>query len=393
MATSTYYTSSDQSQIEYEFVGEKPNEDYFCPVNFKLLLHPQQTSCCGHHISREAASKLLQQRAPCPLCKTLTFNTYNDKYFCRRVEEVKVFCPYKKRSCDWIGEVGALNKHVSACSLRMWNCVHCKLDFDQHMIHCPKALIPCENNCDTTFLRPEATDHKLICPLETVECGFYGFGCTVKILRKDLAKHMEKTGMQHLIDATVSNLKMTTKIRLEMEDRNREITTMQKSINDVKQIMLDVLKVSSSHGNQPFAGCNQVGFSPQGQRTAFDQYVNSQQQLRQGESPPFQFDEVGHFGAATSQNRNPKQQPRPSQGYTPLGNPPAQPKPGEVPFRVNMVAEPPRQRAVGGGGAFEKLLCGTPGCSFKGYRDLRNLCPDCYEETTRLKAPDKFPLV
>lgn len=41
-----------------------------------------------------------------------------------------------------------------------------------------------------------------------------------------------------------------------------------------------------------------------------------------------------------------------------------------------------------------KLLCVTPGCSFKGYEEIYNLCPDCYEfANPGKKAPDHLPLV
>ena len=41
-----------------------------------------------------------------------------------------------------------------------------------------------------------------------------------------------------------------------------------------------------------------------------------------------------------------------------------------------------------------KQLCTTPGCSFRGYKEIDNLCPDCYEYANPgRKAPDHLPLV
>ena len=37
------------------FFVERPSQDFFCPVSLELLLEPQLTSCCGHHLSLEAA--------------------------------------------------------------------------------------------------------------------------------------------------------------------------------------------------------------------------------------------------------------------------------------------------------------------------------------------------
>ena len=48
--------------------------------------------------------------------------------------------------------------------------------------------------------------------------------------------------------------------------------------------------------------------------------------------------------------------------------------------------------AAVGGIPPRKTLCATPGCRFKGYRELENLCPGCYEEIHKIPPPG-FPLV
>ncbi len=40
-----------------------------------------------------------------------------------------------------------------------------------------------------------------------------------------------------------------------------------------------------------------------------------------------------------------------------------------------------------------EILCATPGCSFRGYQELINLCPNCYELNTRTRAPEQFILI
>ena len=49
--------------------------------------------------------------------------------------------------------------------------------------------------------------------------------------------------------------------------------------------------------------------------------------------------------------------------------------------------------AAVGGIPSPKTLCATPGCSFKGYKELENLCPDCYQEIRKTTPPPGFPLV
>ena len=69
---------------EYDFV-EQPSQDYFCPVTFELLLHPEQTTCCGHHISNEAVTRIQRDKKPCPICKKPNLTTMPDKFFRRIV--------------------------------------------------------------------------------------------------------------------------------------------------------------------------------------------------------------------------------------------------------------------------------------------------------------------
>ena len=50
---------------EFDFV-ERPSQDFFCPVSLDLLLEPQLTSCCGHHLSLEVANRLQKKGKSCP---------------------------------------------------------------------------------------------------------------------------------------------------------------------------------------------------------------------------------------------------------------------------------------------------------------------------------------
>ena len=53
---------------EFDF-EERPSQDFFCPVSLELLLEPQQTSCCGNHLSLEVATRLRREAGKaCPVC-------------------------------------------------------------------------------------------------------------------------------------------------------------------------------------------------------------------------------------------------------------------------------------------------------------------------------------
>ena len=101
--------------LEIEFVKEHPY-DVYCPVTFGVLLQPQQTHCCGKHLSEVAAVRIQGEGGACPLCKEADWSTTQDKYFQRTVRELRVFCPHRRRGCRWEGELGALHRHKQSCA-------------------------------------------------------------------------------------------------------------------------------------------------------------------------------------------------------------------------------------------------------------------------------------
>ena len=105
---------------EYDFV-EKPSEDFYCPVTLDFLREPQQMLCCGNHLSQEAVTKL--QGQPCPVCKEKNLRTVADKFFKRKVNEFKVRCRNKSLGCEWVGELGDLDRHLEeTCSPQVIKC-------------------------------------------------------------------------------------------------------------------------------------------------------------------------------------------------------------------------------------------------------------------------------
>ena len=105
------------AEKEYSFL-EAPPKDFFCPVMFSLLLEPHQTSCCGKHLSAEAASKISEScgRCRCPICKKEEFSSTLDKHFQRQVRGFLVFCPYRMRGCGFVAEISEMERHILQCS-------------------------------------------------------------------------------------------------------------------------------------------------------------------------------------------------------------------------------------------------------------------------------------
>ena len=110
----TGVTEAVLTEMEYQFI-QPPSKDFFCPVTFGLLLQPHQTTCCGHHLSDEAAARIQRAGGACPMCKNQSLATTPDIYFRRQVHALYVFCRHKERGCGWEGELSALEHHVDAC--------------------------------------------------------------------------------------------------------------------------------------------------------------------------------------------------------------------------------------------------------------------------------------
>ena len=116
-ATPSLSPSKPASEEDYLFV-EAPSEEFYCPVTTGLLLEPHLTSCCGKHLSQEAATRIQREGGACPLCKAPSWSTMLNKHFQRQVKSLCVFCRHEERGCGWQGELGTLDSHVQSCPMR-----------------------------------------------------------------------------------------------------------------------------------------------------------------------------------------------------------------------------------------------------------------------------------
>ena len=83
-----------------------------------VLLQPHLTSCCGNHLSEEAAARIKVKEGACPLCKEEYWSTMFSKHFQRQVNSLRVFCRREDRGCGWQGELAAFHHHVESCPMR-----------------------------------------------------------------------------------------------------------------------------------------------------------------------------------------------------------------------------------------------------------------------------------
>ena len=219
---------------QYYFV-EHPSQDFFCPVSLELLLEPQLTSCCGHHLLLEAATRLQSEGKACPMCNGERWNAFLDKYHRRKVHEVRVRCRYEDNGCDWKGEVHELKGHLDSCVKGLWECRYCafRCTFGEgegkHLATCPKFPKPCPNGCEVGSVeRCNMEQHLSVCPLEPVACEMKEFGCSVVVPRKELATHMRESELQHLTVMTMTNLSLTRQLQQESKERDEKIAQLLK---------------------------------------------------------------------------------------------------------------------------------------------------------------------
>ena len=222
---------------EYDFV-KQPSQDYFCPVTMELLMKPQLTSCCGHHLLAEASTRLQREGKACPMCNEQQWTAMLDKFHRRRTHELRVRCPHKRSGCDWEGEVGGAEQHTASCLKRPWECPHCALTCTygegkgKHWPACSKFPEPCPNGCDVGSVeRCHLEQHHRECPLEPVACEMREFGCSAVVPRKDLTTHVRESELQHLTAMAVLNLRLTRQLQQDAAEKDEKIAQLQMEMN------------------------------------------------------------------------------------------------------------------------------------------------------------------
>ena len=125
-------------------------------------------------------------------------------------------------------EINAFFRHVDSCDKRPWECEYCglKCTYEEgekrHWPACPKFPEPCPNSCEVGSVeRCNMEQHRSECSLEPVACEMKEFGCSDVVPRKELARHMRESELQHL---TAMTMHQTTAARVHTE-RQEDNTT------------------------------------------------------------------------------------------------------------------------------------------------------------------------
>ena len=151
------------SGYDCEFVGEHPQEQYKCPICLLVLRDPQQVTCCGNSYCKVCIDRVVKDGKPCPTCNAVAFSIFPDKGLKRTLGGFRVCCSNKEEGCDWVGELGDIDRHLNlkpssewqhkGCPFEKVACIHCTCFFQRRYIrdhqskNCPKRQYSCEY-CD-----------------------------------------------------------------------------------------------------------------------------------------------------------------------------------------------------------------------------------------------------
>ena len=104
--------------------------------------------------------------------------------------------------------------------------------------------------------------HLAECPLELVTCEFADAGCSVKLERRELKHHMMEKQQEHLVSATLMNLKLTKESiaekdhqladkdrqlvekDLQLSEKDRQILELQAQLKVYQQTFMESTKVA-----------------------------------------------------------------------------------------------------------------------------------------------------
>ena len=244
----------DRGGYDCEFV-ERPKElETDCPICLLVLRVPFQTSCCGNSFCQSCIKHVQDDEKACPTCNEVGFGVFPDKRLRRSLYAFQVRCVHQKSGCEWIGELGELDRHLNlnpelgkqlvGCAFTTVACTHCCEYFQRRHVHvhetdsCPQRPfscdycedygsvyedvvnnhwpeckcypVPCPNGCGVSPERQNVETHvNTVCPLTVVNCDFHYAGCEVQLVRKDMLTHLAESLVTHMSLLALHNQQLT----------------------------------------------------------------------------------------------------------------------------------------------------------------------------------------
>lgn len=216
---------------EDTFVTEPP-DDLHCPICLHVLDNPYQTSC-GHRFCLECIEAIKNTSNPiCPIDRmSVEGGVFQDNAAKMQIRRLKIYCPYHKKGCKWIGDLAdkashlrgclystrtctkcdevmlasKIESHQEVCPRRSVNCSYCNEtmpfnELDEHTKVCPLVPVKCPNHCqDQLVLRHMIPAHlNKDCPRQPIQCRLASFGCSEKVPRAEMNIHLKVCAIERM---------------------------------------------------------------------------------------------------------------------------------------------------------------------------------------------------
>jgi len=241
MAPSSLNTTKEVGGYDHNFVLTT-KDLLVCPICTLVIRETCETDC-GHRFCQTCLGQV-RKNAPrvsdfsCPVCKTnLNSNLlYRSKACDREILSLEVRCKQEDSdgSCEWSGELRAIDEHISkdclytkiqctngGCSVRLFRfklpnhienicgfttfpCIHCtkpilRRSGKTHQKKCNKWPVPCKKKCGIApVARDQIESHYEVCPRVILPCRYASLGCEFKGVLEDRNKHNVGCTEEHL---------------------------------------------------------------------------------------------------------------------------------------------------------------------------------------------------
>ena len=261
-----------------EFVERPPAQvQCECPVCLQVLRHPQQITCCGNSFCKVCIDRVVKKNGkPCPTCNAVAFSIFPNKGLKRTLGGFRVYCSNKDEGCEWVGELGDIERHLNSkpsserqlegCLFEEVVCDYCTCLFQRRYIHdhqsnkCPKRQFQCEHcgeidsyeniteihsqkcpnfpiachQCGENVQRQEMDNHvSRVCPLTKVDCAYKVFGCEVRPARKDLPTHITERVADHTAMLAKSMRKVAGSATAQSNKLKNSVTELREHVDQL----------------------------------------------------------------------------------------------------------------------------------------------------------------
>ena len=238
------------------FVEDHPGDELECIICKNLPCDPHQSKCCGHTMCCDCADKWGERSDSCPQCRESPFQVVVDTRIKRHVSSLTMYCTHYRSGCEWKGSFNTIRDHLSE--------------------DCPYEEVECENDgCTERLQRRHLTKHMdEECSKRIVECPCCGLGnfhlpyhklvnthykecpewpmrcpnrCTIGenpvLTRSTLQGHLENNCPEQEISCQFAEVGCTVRVeRKEMADHMHEFMG-----EHLEMLMADYLKVKSEY--------------------------------------------------------------------------------------------------------------------------------------------------